>query len=166
MREIWHRIECWLSVNHPENLKGLRTSASPDAISEVEKFIGVALPEDVKSSYLIHDGQSDIDPSLFGEWHLLPLKNIKQEWKLMNELLEKGKLAGEVKADHRVRSKWWGSKWIPIMSNGAGDLFCIDLDPTPSGKSGQIISYWHMLDKRDVIADSFEDYLSAIAPLP
>jgi cell wall assembly regulator SMI1 len=54
---------------------------------------------------------------------------------------------------------WWNPLWIPIATNGGGDDICIDLDPAEGGKVGQIITFWHDWELREVILDSLEEWL-------
>jgi cell wall assembly regulator SMI1 len=55
MQEIWLRIEAWLRTNDPEHLDILASGASDVQISELEALLSIQLPEDIKSSYLIHN---------------------------------------------------------------------------------------------------------------
>jgi cell wall assembly regulator SMI1 len=48
----------------------------------------------------------------------------------------------------RIKPVWWNVHWIPIVSSGSGHLFCVDLDPAPAGKPGQVILFFHDDGKR------------------
>ena len=58
MEDIWIRIESWMQVNAPKVLKSLQRGVSETQIIEFEDFLSITLPEDIKSSYRIHNGQS------------------------------------------------------------------------------------------------------------
>lgn len=45
----------------------------------------------------------------------------------------------------------------------SGNHHCLDLDPTPSGKVGQIITMWHDEVEREVGANSFREWLEKLA---
>ena len=53
----WQRIETWLVQNAPQIMQGLAPGATEEEIAAAEKIPGVALPEEVRDSYRIHDGQ-------------------------------------------------------------------------------------------------------------
>lgn len=163
MQKIWKRIEDWLAVNNPKILNSLQPGATDAELHISEESMSIELPEDVKQSYRIHDGQSNIAPPLMGEWRLLSLKSIKKQWELMKELADKGQLTAKATSDGKVQAEWWNCKWIPIAHNGAGDFHCLDLDPTPNGSVGQMICFWHMSEERKVIASSFQIWLKEFA---
>ena len=58
MRDLWDRIERWLAANVPDMLEGLNPGATTQEIEETEAFLGVSFPDDVRASYLIHNGQA------------------------------------------------------------------------------------------------------------
>ena len=53
--------------------------------------------------------------------------------------------------------------WIPITYDGSGNHYCVDMDPAPDGTSGQIITMWHDGGERELMADSFTDWLTRLA---
>lgn len=57
--ESWQRLERWFKVYAPEIIGSLRPGSTEQQISTVESDSGVRLPDDVRQSYLIHDGQND-----------------------------------------------------------------------------------------------------------
>jgi cell wall assembly regulator SMI1 len=145
MQEIWAQIDNWLGVNAPEILDLLQPGASDDEISELENFLSVQLPEDVKSSYRIHNGQSEYKCGLIvNDWELLSLARIVDEWTVWKELLDDGIFQNEDGQDQGskpvpgVSNVWWSSRWIPITYNGGGDHHCLDLNPAEGGNVGQI----------------------------
>jgi cell wall assembly regulator SMI1 len=82
----------------------------------------------------------------------------------MRKLTEDGSF-GDAQADkhRRIKSAWWNVGWIPIVSSGSGHLFCVDMDPAPGGKRGQVILFFHDDGKRLCVADSVGAWLAAIA---
>ena len=58
MQDIWDRIDNWLLANAPEVLLTLQSGATNEQIRKTEEYLSVSFPEDIKASYLIHNGQS------------------------------------------------------------------------------------------------------------
>lgn len=46
---------------------------------------------------------------------------------------------GEADADHGVNEVYFDDGWIPLFTNGDDLLICMDLNPAPGGKKGQLI---------------------------
>ena len=78
METIWNRIETWLVANAPEILNNLQPGATDEAIKQAEIFLGIELPEDVKASYRLHNGQDGYNGLMDG-WELLSLERMMDE---------------------------------------------------------------------------------------
>src|SRR3712207_8524642 len=76
MEGTWARIERWLAEFAPDVLKSLQPAATEEQISNAEAALGVTLPEEVRASYRIHDGQSPDGPGLMDAWEFLSLSRI------------------------------------------------------------------------------------------
>lgn len=160
VEEIWAKIEKWLYDHSNEILNDLNTLGKPRELENFEKHLDVTLPVDFKESFFKHDGQKMDSSALFGDWYLLPVAEIENRWEILKELWDEGDFEDtSVKPDPQVKSQWWEPKWIPITHNGAGDLHCLDLDPSPQGKYGQVILFEHMNETRKCVAPSFKDFL-------
>ena len=59
MDEIWDRIEALLAMYAPQLAVVLNSPASEDEIAAVERSLKISLPDDVRISYLRHNGESD-----------------------------------------------------------------------------------------------------------
>lgn len=164
MNEIWNRIETWLKQHAPHILQSLEPPATVGQITETEDFLGVKFPDIVRASYAIHNGQSDIAIPLMGEWKLLSLKVIAKQWKVQSTLLAKGSF-GTAKGSPigPAKDDWYNARWIPLAYNGGGDFICLDLDPAAGGTSGQMLSWWHVDDKRERLASDFSQWLARFA---
>src|SRR5436190_9785110 len=81
MHGIWKRIHAWLDANAPKGYGQLRSGASVEAIQVAEDAMGMILPDDMKASCDIHDGQFD-EPGLIGGegWCLMSLQEIVDHW--------------------------------------------------------------------------------------
>jgi cell wall assembly regulator SMI1 len=157
--ESWRRIDGWLTrARHDAPNPG----ASRTAISDLANQLGIPMPPDLIESLAIHDGADDV----IGGWDLLDIRGIASKAKLMKKLTDDGTFAkAEAEADPhpRIKSIWWNVQWIPIVSSGSGHLFCVDMDPAPGGKAGQVILFFHDDSTRLCIADSIRAWLAAIA---
>ena len=164
MENIWKKIEDWLRNNEINILNDLNKGGSTSDLNKLAKVLNINFSEDFKKSFLLHDGQKMDTSALLGSWYLLSNEEIQRQWNIMKKLWDKGVFAEtNVLADSQVKSEWWQPKWIPITHNGAGDLHCLDFDPTSKGKYGQVILFEHMNESRKCIAPSFEDFLLQFA---
>lgn len=162
MREIWAGIEEHLRLLAPECHAALPPGANAEQIEQLESMLGVAMPEDVKQSYLIHDGSG-------GKWflpagELLSLRGIAENWYAWHDLIENGELDDSVaEPEGPIQPDWWNLKWFPVTHSGSGDHDCIDTDPAEGGISGQVIGFSHETGPERVLAVGFREYLSDYA---
>lgn len=168
MIEIWQRIENWIKVNHPAVLETLNPGATEQDFIELESVVNSKLPEDFKDFLSIHNGQSWTHLNLFNSDRLLSIEDIIDEWKNWSNVLpeldaqcrEQYGVPASSLPEEGIKNDWWNHAWIPITSNGSGDSYCIDLDPTAKGQKGQIIRMWHDVPERELIAPSFSQWIS------
>jgi cell wall assembly regulator SMI1 len=160
----WARIDAWLKAHAPP--KGDSSDIAPSsgaskkALADLARQLKLKLPADLAESLSIHDGAE----RLIGGWDLLGTKSIAREAALMRKLVEDGSFGDAQGDEHpRIKSAWWNVGWIPIVSSGSGHLFCVDTDPAPGGKAGQVILFFHDDGKRLRVADSVGAWLAAIA---
>jgi len=163
VEDVWRRIEVWLEINAPEMLRSLRPGATLDAIRAAEATLDVTFPDDLVASYLVHDGQEPLSDALMGDWDVLSLKNVVAQWEMMRELPPDDDPRDADNLTDPVRHDWWNPRWVPVSYDGGGDLRCVDLDPAPSGIVGQVITFWHTVEDRDVVARNFREWLNAFA---
>lgn len=164
IEEIWTRIDTWLAANAPEMLEALNPGASDNDIADTETFLGVTFPDDVRASYKIHDGQLPDQPGLLDAREFLSLERIRDEWKVWKELLDGGDFDGINSEPHEgIKNDWWNPAWIPLTYDGAGNHDCLDLDPAPGGKVGQIIEMWHDDAERVLVSPGFKPWLQEFA---
>jgi cell wall assembly regulator SMI1 len=130
--------------------------------------MGVTLPDDVRACYRIHDGQDwGADgyrlPFLHGGgW--LSLKEMVADWRVWKSVLETGNLGdNRGEPDGPIRPYWWHPAWIPVATGGIGVTVCLDLDPAPGGSVGQIVEVIHDEPGRELLADSFTEWLEQFA---
>ncbi|MEC4812329.1 MAG: SMI1/KNR4 family protein [Scytonema sp. PMC 1069.18] len=82
MQAIWTRIETWLKANAPQVLETLNPGASSEQLETVENSLLIRFPDDVKSSYRIHNGQSSYNYGLVNGREFLSLERIQDEWQV------------------------------------------------------------------------------------
>lgn len=105
-----------------------------------------------------HDMSFNVDEHTF---ELIDFGKSHLEWETNCELMSAGDLDNPEVGDPRVKSVAWSKKWIPIAANGAGDLICVDLDPTRKGNKGQVIYVNHEGEGRTVVELDLLDLLAS-----
>ncbi|MGL4522863.1 MAG: SMI1/KNR4 family protein [Bacilli bacterium] len=164
MEKLWKRLEQYLENNCPILLHSLSQGASDESIDWLEKEIDCSLPQAMKKSLKLHNGQkTDEFGGLFWGFTLLSVESIYEEWTIWTDLSKSGAfndfqlLANDAYEERVKQDLWWRVKWIPFTSDGGGNHLCIDTEPTEYGQEGQIIEMWHDTEKRPVVADSYEE---------
>jgi cell wall assembly regulator SMI1 len=145
MKAVWDRIHAWLDENAPPGYGHLRPGASAKAIRAAEKAMGLTLPDDVKESYGIHDGQGNEPGLLGGEgWCLLSLREMVKSWRQWSRLNPKG------------------THLVPIAWGGMGDYVLLNLRPGAKD-CGRLIIQRHDRSKPDPFMPSFAYWLEDFA---
>ena len=191
IRTLWNVIETELDQHAPLILKSLNPGATEDLVAQLEGIVGLSLPEDMRQSLLVHDGQSPkisyLDGtrmktgavSLFETNWLLPVESIISFWTSMRDLA-KGDLFDVYRCDwpglqkdSRIKHvNYWNTGWIPI-TDSEGDFFCSDLAPAAMGCPGQVFHFcngdhWPRGDGVRpwlVLAPNYTTWLAMIASL-
>ena len=165
--QSWQRIRNWYEANisdqFRERLKNTAPPATMDEIAACEDSLGITLPDSVRESYLLYNGDGAVETFSFGP--LISLKQIVALWNRRRALLENGYDLGSsiIRCNRAIRKKSWDLKWIPITDDMSGDFFCIDQNPTKYGVSGQIIRFLREQGPVDRVANSFTDMLLTFA---
>lgn len=167
MEEVWRRIQLEFDKKYPIMNSTLNTGVSESDFFELEKIIGNPLPNEFKEFYRVHNGQQQTHLTLFDGDLLLDTNRIIQEWQnwhailpeIEQQVLNEFGSRIESSPEKGIKKDWWNRNWIPFTSNGCGDSFCIDLDPDAEGKYGQIIRMWHDDALRELVAESFKDWI-------
>jgi cell wall assembly regulator SMI1 len=166
--DLWQRLRDYLRREAPAVLESLNPPTSERDINSAEAALGIELPEDLRASLLVHNGQHADVPlipqehgrrsEMIATWgELLPLEKI-----IDSSVREKGFIAamaadpimwhfefhGPVRRDRR-----W--KWIDFVDPGTGFRIALDLNPGPRGKAGQVISILGRPEAIWVLAPSY-----------
>jgi cell wall assembly regulator SMI1 len=158
--ERWQTIASWLAEHRPELLEQFRPPATPGALAAAEQAIGRALPDDYKRFLLRHDGQVERAP-MVETCSLFPVGSLAAEYQTVQGLFESRRPIGADLAGEGVRAIECSPGWIPIGRSAQGrDFLCLDLDPAPGGRAGQIIQISVVFAERPRVATSFTELLS------
>lgn len=168
MREIWQRIESWLSQYAPPVLQSLRSGATEQEIASAETALGQPFPNDYRESLSLHDGQMvnqyGCSPPFTHGLDLFPLAKTISRRQGVSELLDERLRQDLTISTHGpVRPVWWDRLWIPFADDGNGNYCCLDLNPAAGGHVGQIIRVWNESHLRTVVAGSFRAWLDYFA---
>jgi cell wall assembly regulator SMI1 len=152
----WRRIERWLEAQQEGLSARLAPGATVEALEAAERKMGVRLPEDVRESYLRHDGEQEF-LGLFLGWTQMSLRDVQKEWAFERWEERAPRSRGPVKAQS------WSPRWIAMIANGAGDFLCVDLDPPEEGTAGQLILVHHDDPERIRMTRSLTSWLTRFA---
>ncbi|WZY00403.1 SMI1/KNR4 family protein [Bacillus sp. FSL W7-1360] len=142
----------------------LNPPATEGQIRHAEKEMGIIFPEDLRSLYLIHNGENESGPGLFFGLPFLSLDDMLDEWRGWPNAEEEWMTEID---SHSVPSGWIKERyvnryWIPISKDHGGNHIGIDLDPDEKGHKGQIINFGSDEEVKYVIAHQIVDLLSFI----
>lgn len=168
--DSWKLIAAALRVRPTSASAVLPAGASLDAVRRVETEVGVALPEDMRESYVLHNGsnglwiceQGFLMPLMATGEGLLGSYGVLDLWRAMSEV-------GEEMSRERsspsgpIRDDYWNRLWIPVTENECGDFVCVDLAPRTGGQHGQVIDWNHEQGATRVLAGSFGQWLVGLA---
>jgi cell wall assembly regulator SMI1 len=119
--------------------------SSEKAIADVERQLGVRLPDDLRAVY--RTIRADRDRGLFGYFCPMSLAEIlefrSEQWPgsrpWTSDLFEPSAVVPETIPAGHVRRVSHSDKWITVASDYGGDYLAVDLDPGPLGRTGQLI---------------------------
>lgn len=155
--ERWATITAWLEDHHPAALAHWRPAATPAAIADAERSLGVTLPDDYKQFLALANGQVDRAP-MVGMGSLLPVEKLASARAVIP-----GEATPVAPSDvgPGIQPVDYCERWIPISQSSRGrDYLCLDLEPAAGGAVGQILEYVVDDDARPLVAASFAELLS------
>lgn len=198
----WGRIEAWLGEHLPILRLTLRPGIAKKDFARFEKLVGQRLPEDVRESWMIHDGQRpvpylpdhpdfDVDDAdllrgkgivfgselrpLLDDADCLPGGSASREWRSWAEMVaahERGdpdcpiaELSESCAStpEGAIRRLYACRGWIPLVEAHPTLSLGVDLEPGPRGVVGQIINFGRDGLEKYVLAESWAQFLEAIA---
>ncbi|GAB2785350.1 cell wall assembly regulator SMI1 [Hymenobacter luteus] len=159
------RIETWLSAHAPRILtESLNPGATESELSGLEAAVGKPLPEDYKALYRWRNGldeDADNFGSLFYSLSFIPLAGVATAFQSRAqdpELCPPVYAQASVKADNVLNPYW-----LQLGFDGSHTWLCVDLDPTPAGRYGQIIFVDEENESVFQVAESVEALLAQFA---
>jgi len=146
----------------------LNLGVTDKKILSLEKTIGKTFPEDFKAFYKVHNGENSNGYGIMKGEEFLSMERILEEWNVWKELLEANTFEEEDSVytsnpDVEIKSDWWNIHWIPFTYDGNGNHICLDLDPTKEGNYGQVIRIWHDEPERELLANTFTEWINEYA---
>jgi len=171
VRESWEVIETWLADNHGDPDAVLASPASEAAVETLAETVGVDLPASFREFLQQHDGQRSGSRPLLRRYRLLSTDRITEEWQRMTDLQAEGAFEDrrsdfeewEDGPDEEVREVWWNDQWVPFGIDASGNPLCLDLDPSPAGTRGQVITVPNDAPARAVQAERFAAWFADVA---
>jgi len=125
---------------------------------------GFALPQAVRDSYLVVDGQeaessAGCSEGLFFGLSLLPLEGVLEEWRFWREVDDDPHTGSNPRLrnlmqsipDGYVRKEYSQRGWIPLVVDKAGNYIGVDLNPDTNGSVGQVIVFGRDFDTKIVL---------------
>jgi cell wall assembly regulator SMI1 len=159
----WARAETWLGKHLPSTLDDLNPPAEEEELDEFEEIIKAKIPEDLRLSYLIHNGSSGSSSNglIFG-FHVLSISEIMEEWLTWKNVVRSmpssmNSECGSFPEEH-IKVLYANPLWIPITNDGSGNHIGVDLDPGPQGIRGQIFNFGRDENFKFVIGRSFGEF--------
>ncbi len=156
--KLWEEIVVLLQKLAPKRASELRPGASPQALDQIEKRLGQPLPDDYRASLAIHDGNASLS-----EFTYLGVDAAGEIRDAMNEEASLGSFEG-LKIDapeaDTLKPLWWHQGLVPFAQDSGGALLCVDLDPGPNGKKGQVVLFERGLGPAPTAFQGFADWLA------
>jgi cell wall assembly regulator SMI1 len=162
---LWRLFENWLYEQTPVFCHWpLAPGASEEEVQVLENKIGARLPDDIRQSYLRHNGSAGVNLlSVVGEGKWVTVGEATEHWQFFQDIRPDLEDAGYLETPKGPMKKVHISPgWIPISDNEGGDHLCVDLDPAEGGTVGQLFSYWHEYGAWRFVAPSFAAFLERL----
>ena len=164
LEKTWTRIRSWLSAEYPELGDTLNYGILPQDLANIEMQFGFSLPQVIRESYLMVDGQepessAGCSEGLFFGLHLLPLEEVLEEWRFWREVDDDPNTGAHAQLREFMQSvpPGWVRKeysqrgWIPLISDKTGNYVGVDLNPGEGGSVGQVIVFGRDFDTKVVL---------------
>lgn len=164
LEQTWTRIRSWLSVEYPELGDTLNYGILPQDLANIEMQFGFSLPQVIRESYLVVDGQepessAGCSDGLFFGLHLLPLDEVLDEWRFWREVDDDPNTGAHPQLrevmqsvpPNWIRKEYSQRGWIPLISDKMGNYVGVDLNPEKGGSVGQVVVFGRDFDTKVVL---------------
>lgn len=154
VQNAWNRIHAAFEKIGPRSLESLNPPATEQQIVDLETKLGFPLPDDVKCSLKIHNGQDTTKPGCFF-YKLLPVQQIEATWN--KSAKRDGFESGWGDAIPHWRDwDYWQPDILPV-----GDDFGVDFQLWIELSTGTVFMWYQGNAVEE--ADSFVEWLEARA---
>lgn len=168
---VWKRIEAAIGTLAPDLLRNLAKGATNTALNRFEKTIGRKLPEEVRASFLVHNGQrgEGYDHPVFNSINFGSVSWATSEWKGWvgldedEDLNEYARDNGNSTPKGAINLGYANSNWIELIDTGGSCYIGLDFDPGPKGVPGQVINFGRDEEYKAVWAWSWGWFLNDLA---
>ncbi|KAI9569004.1 hypothetical protein HD554DRAFT_2255302 [Boletus coccyginus] len=164
LASTWNRIKIWLAREYPELGDTLNYGILPQDLAQIEMQFGFALPQAVRESYAVIDGQeaessAGCSEGLFFGLSLLPLEDVLEEWRFWREVDDDPTTGANPRLrdlmrsipDGWIRKEYSQRGWIPLVVDKVGNYIGVDLNPGEGGSTGQVIVFGRDFDTKVVL---------------
>lgn len=172
VKKAWKRLKQWSEENLPQNVGGDAPPASERQLRQFEKAIGAALPDDVRESYRVYNGQCG-GPGIVYGLAVESLPNcLIHYWTHWVDGYERNVKDGSAASFDEscssfphdfVRAVYFDREWIPLTYDSGGNHIGVDLNPGPKGTHGQVIVFGRDDEFHTVLALSWGQFLTDLA---
>jgi cell wall assembly regulator SMI1 len=156
MPALLERLERWLRLYRAEYYEWLRPGVPERELTTLERDLGRNLPAGFRELYRWHDGQ---DPEctlpFYYNQMFMSLSQIQMVWAALGQLLDNGEFP---------EANWWNKSWLPFLGTENGNHLCVDLDGAFGGMPGQLLSFYHDWEGRNIEYPSMEKWMEAFVP--
>jgi cell wall assembly regulator SMI1 len=170
---VWKRIEVALQRCSPGLAGRLAAGAKVKDIKAFEKALGRELPEEVRQSFRVHDGERSPSSSppyyIFVGLTFCPLKQTQSEWTMWRGIEGDDGLEtyarenGSSTPKDAIRLGYTNHNWIELIDTGGSNYFGVDFEPGRKGLSGHVIKFGRDEEHKVVLAWSWGWFLNDLA---
>jgi cell wall assembly regulator SMI1 len=156
---LWQSIERVLQAHAPEAAATLAPPATDEEIADLEAAIWVSLPEDLRLSLKVHNGQNDPTRchAFTDEGILLGTQQIADRWRMVTEIDE-----SEGSRAAPGQGPWWKTTCIPF-TDAEGNMLCVDMDEALGDRIGEVVCHVHDSEIERGLGASYAHWLSSVA---
>lgn len=151
MKKLLFRLQECIESRFPATAASLKLGASERQIEDLERRIGIRLPDQVRVLYRWHNGQSDETSSigLFFGLPFLPIDRVIQHWDFECRTLN-GSTSDELDEWAKgysclpagtIQRVVMNRSWVPLADDSAGSYLGLDFNPDVHGSVAQVISF-------------------------
>lgn len=176
--DSWRRIDRWAQEAYYELWCQLSYPATEADVHSLETEIGCNLPQDVRESFFVHDGQDrgGKPTGVFFGVALLDIEEVQEEHEVWTTVAQRYKpIPSQPKQALELLQRqasiprdaiqllYSHPGWIPLAKDYMGNNIGVDLAPGPAGTWGQVILFGRDYDTKYVVARSWGAFLAAFA---